>query len=48
MKYYRHIYLTEGLEKKKDKIIQKLESNKFQISIHLLVQSGKEKTIWSL
>ena len=43
MKYYRHIYLTEGLEKKKDKIIQKLESNKFQISIHLLVLSRNEK-----
>ena len=23
MKYYKHLYLSEGLEKKKDKIIQK-------------------------
>lgn len=43
MKYYRHIYLTDGLKKKKDKIIKKLESNKFQVSIHLIVLSGNEK-----
>lgn len=28
MKYYRHLYLEEGLEKKKEKIISKLEKNK--------------------
>ena len=28
MRYYKHLYLTEGLEKKKEKIIRKLESGK--------------------
>lgn len=28
MKYYKHLYLSEGLEKKKDKIIQKMEAGK--------------------
>ena len=26
MRYYKHLYLTEGLEKKKEKIIRKLEN----------------------
>ncbi len=26
MRYYKHLYLTEGLEKKKEKIIRKLEA----------------------
>lgn len=43
MKYYKYLYLSEGLEKKKDKIIQKLEKNKFQVSIHLVTLSGNEK-----
>lgn len=43
MRYYRHIYLAEGLEKKKDKIIKKLENNKFQVSIHLIVLPQNEK-----
>ena len=28
MRYYKHLYLTEGLEKKKEKIIRKLEAGK--------------------
>ena len=36
MKYYRHLYLSEGLEKKKDKIIQKLNENKLQYDIYLI------------
>lgn len=43
MKYYRHLYLTEGLEKKKDKIIKKLENQKFQPSIHIIVLAENEK-----
>lgn len=43
MKYYRHLYLAEGLEKKKDKIIKKLDNNKFQVSIHLIVLSKNDK-----
>ena len=42
MDYYRHMYFTEGLEKKKDKIIKKLENKKFQVSIHLLVLPRNE------
>ena len=30
MRYYKHLYLTEGLEKKKEKIICKLEAGKLQ------------------
>ena len=28
MKYYKHLYLSEEVEKKKDKIIQKIEAGK--------------------
>lgn len=42
MRYYKHLYLAEGLEKKKKKIIEKLEKNKFQVSIHLIVLAGNE------
>ena len=40
MRYYKHLYLTEGLEKKKEKIIRKLESGKLQPSVHW--QSARE------
>ena len=43
MKYYRHLYLEEGLEKKKEKIISKLEKNKLQRNTHLIVLSANEK-----
>lgn len=43
MKYYKHLWLSEGLEKKKDNIIKKLDHNKVQISIHLIVLSANEK-----
>jgi hypothetical protein len=36
MRYYKHLYLTEGLEKKKDRLIQKLEKNKLQYDIYLI------------
>ena len=36
MRYYKHLYLTEGLEKKKEKIIRKLESGKLQLSVHVI------------
>lgn len=39
MKYYKYLYLEEGLEKKKDKIIRKLEENKIQPGIHLIILS---------
>lgn len=39
MKYYKYLYLEEGLEKKRDKIIKKIENEKFQFGIHLIVLS---------
>ena len=36
MRYYKHLYLTEGLEKNKEKIIRKLESGKLQPSVHVI------------
>lgn len=43
MRYYKHLYLMEGLEKKKDRIIRKLEENKFQVNIHIITLSQNEK-----
>ena len=40
MKYYKYLYLDENLEKKKDKVIEKLEKNKFQMNIYLILLSG--------
>lgn len=39
MRYYRYLYLTEGLEKKKKRIIQKLEKKQFQINMYLILLS---------
>lgn len=39
MKYYKYLYLSDGLKKKKDKVIRKLEQRKFQLDIHLIVLS---------
>ena len=36
MRYYKHLYLTEGLEKKKEKILRKLEAGKLQPSVHVI------------
>ena len=43
MRYYKHLYLTEGLEKKKEKIIHKLESGKLQPSVHVITLAISEK-----
>ena len=43
MQYYRHLYLTEGLKKKKSKIIEKLENNKFQMNIHIVTLSNNKQ-----
>lgn len=42
MKYYKYLYLSEGLEKKKEKIVHKLEAGKFQPTIHLIVLPNQE------
>ena len=43
MRYYRHLYVGESLEKKKKKIISKLEKGKFQLDICILVLPDTEK-----
>ena len=43
MKYYRHLYLSDGLEKKKDKIIRKLQKNKLQYDLYLVTLPETEK-----
>lgn len=37
MKYYRYLYFPKGLEKKKDKILRRLEKGKFQPFVYLLL-----------
>ena len=34
MKYYSNLYVSEGLEKKKDKVIARLERRKIQPDLH--------------
>jgi len=36
MKYYRHLYIGEGLKKKKEKVIRKLEQGKLQFDVHII------------
>lgn len=43
MRYYKHLYLAEGLEKKKEKIIRKLETGKLQLSVHVITLAVNEK-----
>ena len=40
MRYYKHLYLTEGLEKKKEKIIRKLEG--YDEAVELVEQIVQE------
>ena len=43
MKYYRHLYLSDGLEKKKDKIIRKLQKNQLQYDLYLVTLPETEQ-----
>ena len=45
MRYSRNLFLSEELENKKEKIIEKLEKNKFQGNLHLLIlpDNGKNQ-----
>lgn len=36
MKYYSNLYVSEGLEKKKDKVIARLERRKLQPDLHVI------------
>ena len=47
MRYYKHLYLMEGLRRRKARIIRKLEENKFQANIHIITLSQNEEgTTW--
>lgn len=43
VKYYKHLYLSDGLKKKKAKVISKLEKKKFQPDVYIVVLSENEK-----
>ena len=43
MKYYHDLYLSKSLLSKKETIIEKLESNQWQLSKYLLVLAQNEK-----
>ena len=37
MKYYSNLYVSEGLEKKKDKVISRLKRKKIQLDLHVIM-----------
>ena len=37
MRFYKYLYISEKLEKKKAKILRKLQMNKFQLAVQLVV-----------
>ena len=43
MRYYRHLYLGPGIEKKKDRVIRKLEEGKFRPNIHIITLPENER-----
>lgn len=43
MRYYRYLYLGGGLEKKKDKIMRRLDTGKLQMNIHLITLPENER-----
>lgn len=43
MQYYKYLYLTDGLEKKKEKMIRKLEAGKLQLDVHVITLAVNER-----
>lgn len=43
MKFYHDLYVGKSLEKKRDKIIEKLESNKLQLSCYVIALTENPK-----
>ncbi len=43
IKIYRHLYVSEFLEKKRDKILKKLKNNQFQPGIYLITLSQNQE-----
>ncbi len=51
MKYYNQLFVSEGLEDKKDKLIEMIESDKILFHIYLLVvpyDSGEQLEIYDI
>lgn len=43
MKFYKNLYLGVGLEKKKEKIIEKLETGKYPLTLYILTLAQTEE-----
>lgn len=45
MKFYRNLYVSESLKKKKDKIIQKMKQGKYPLTIYILalIEEGENQ-----
>ena len=43
MEYYRYLYLSEKLAKKKSRVLRRLERHKFQPGVHLILLPKNEK-----
>lgn len=43
MRYYRYLYIGEGLEKKKEKVMSRLERGKLQMDIYVITLAANEK-----
>ena len=43
MRYYSHLYVGGGIEKKKEKIVRRLETGKLQPGIHLITLPETER-----
>ena len=43
MQYYKYLYLAEGLEKKREKLIRKLDAGKLTLDIHVITLAVNEK-----
>lgn len=37
MKYYKNLYISEGLEKKKEKVIKRIDAGKIQLGLYLIL-----------
>lgn len=44
MRYYKYLYLSHGLEKKKNQVINKLEKKRFQGDLYIIVLPEKGDT----
>lgn len=43
MRYYRYLYLGEGVKKKKDKVIRRIEKRKLLPGVHIITLPESEK-----